>query len=341
MTSAVVIQRNVVFVPLGPVISLLRTEKTTLDDLVERRVLIELSWSADEPQVRVRDDHARISSHVPLVGLELNYRLDEASNRLCLGHRAFGGDGAVYIDCTRPPKPGTKKCVRCSVHDLAFAANIHQAHKKDRRDIDPFFAKHLEKANRLYLAGFRDGSIKVGTSTEQRSIERLREQGAWLACFVGQATDGYVVREMEDLVTEFVGVAQAVSARRKLKGMERPVSDAILSKALAGNAAKVVALIEGLNDERLTAMDETWAFRRQTGPAWRSPVLYPVPLARGSHNLSVLDACGRSVALRRKSSTGMIEPDFFLADIGQLFGWELELGQFEADEIAVQPSLFG
>ncbi len=340
MTTAMVIQRIVVFVPLGPVISLLKMRETTLDDLVERRVLIELSWSRDEPQVRVRDDHARTSSHVPLIGLELNYRLDEASNRLCLGHRAFGGDGAVYIDCTRPPKPGTKKCVRCSVHDLAFAANIHQAHKKNRRDIDPFFAIHLAKPNRLYLAGFRDGSIKVGTSTEQRSVERLREQGAWLARFVGQASDGFVVREMEDLVTEFVGVAQAVSVRRKLKGLQRPVSDAILCKVIGENAAKVVALIEGLGDERLTVVDEQWTFPGSEGSAWKSPVLYPVPLGSGSHNLRVVDACGRSVVLSRRSSTGVVEPDFFLADIGQLFGWELELGNFDADEIAVQPSLF-
>ncbi len=291
--------------------------------------------------MRVRDDHARTSSHVPLLGLELNYRVPDSSNRICLGHRAFGGDGAVYIDCTRQPKPGAKKCVRCSLHDLAFAANIHQAHKKDRRDIDRFYAKHLEKPNRLYLAGFRDGSIKVGTSTEQRSIERLREQGAWLAHFVGQASDGYVVREMEDLVTEFVGIAQAVSAQRKLKGLKRPVPDAVLSGHMDEHAAKIVALIEGLKDERLTAIDEVWAFPGQKDTAWNSPVLYPVSLATGSHNLCVVDACGRSVALSRRNSTGLIEPDFFLADIGQLFGWELELGQYAADEIAVQPSLFG
>ncbi len=314
---------------------------TTIDPLVSSRVLIELSWSQHEPRVRVRDEQAMTSAHIPLIGLELNYRLDASSRRLCLGHRAFGGDGAVYIDCTRKPKPGAKKCVRCSVHDVAFAANIHQAHKKDRRDIDAFFALHLAKPNLLYLAGFRDGSIKVGTTTEQRAVERLREQGAWMARFIGRASDGFVVREMEDLVTEFVGVAQAVSARRKLKGLVRPCSSEALSKQIDDRAAKAVSLIEGLNDDRLTATDEDWIFPGHARPGWNAPVLYPVPLELGSHDLAVVDACGRSVLLTRRSSTGTIDPDIFLADIGQLFGWELELGQFAADEIAMQPSLFG
>lgn len=315
--------------------------KTTIGHLIDRRVLIELSWSQAEPRIRVRDDDARTSIHVPLIGLELNYRLDESSKKLCLGHRAFGGEGAVYIDCSRAPKPGAKKCVRCSVHDVAFAANIHQAHKKDRRAIDPFFATHLAKPNRLYLAGFRDGSTKIGTSTEERSVERLREQGAWLARFVGHACDGYVVREMEDLVTEFVGVAQAVSARRKVKGLVQACPDDTLSNQLDEHASKVTALIRGLKDERLTVLDESWVFPGRAGPGWKAPILYPAPLTFGSHKLGVVDACGRSVLLHRESSTGTAETDFFVADIGQLFGWELELGQFTADEIAVQPSLFG
>ncbi len=314
---------------------------TTIVSLVSSRILIELSWSQHEPRVRVRDELARTSAHVPLIGLELNYRLDASSSRLCLGHRAFGGDGAVYIDCTRKPKPGAKKCVRCSVHDVAFAANIHQAHKKDRRDIDPFFALHLAKPNLLYLAGFRDGSIKVGTTTEQRCVERLREQGAWLARFIGRASDGFVVREMEDLVTEFVGVAQSVSARRKLTGLERPCSTEALFERIDDRAGKAVSLIEGLDDDRLTAMSEDWTFPGQARPWWKAPVLYPVSLEVGSHDLQVIDACGRSVLLTRRSSAGTIDPDMFLADIGQLFGWELELGQFTADAIAMQPSLFG
>ncbi len=275
----------------------------------------------------------------------LNYRLAgpskaALSEKVCLGHRAFGGNGAVYMDCLRQPKPGTKKCVRCSLHDVAFAANVHHAHTKDRRDIDQKFAKHLDQPNRLYLAAFRDGSIKVGTSTKHRSQQRLAEQGAWIAHFVAEATDGFVVREMEDLVTEFVGISQAVSVRRKLAGLLSPQSDVSLRKSIVGYAAKISGLVSALGDDRLFGDDSGWSFPGRARGAWQAPIRYPLDLGAGSHDLEVIDACGRIVALKRRRPDGAFEPETFLADIGQLYGLVLELGDFLSDEIAVQSSLF-
>lgn len=303
-------------------------------------MLLELNWADPGPTVRVRDEDAHTSSHIPLIGLRLNYRLDSGSKRMCLGHRAFGGDGAVYIDCLRAPAPGSKKCVRCAVHDAAFAANVHHGHTKDRRGIDAKFAKHLDQPNRLYLAGFRDGSIKVGTSTKGRSIQRLAEQGAWTARFVAEASDGFVVREIEDLVTEFVGVSQAVSVRRKLAGVISPQPDEVLDDAIEASASKIRSLVTGLADDRLRSAGERWRFPGREGSAWSSPIAYPLSLASGSHDLEVIDGCGRIVALKRHRSDGSIDPEVFVADIGQLYGSVLEVGEFISDEISVQSTLF-
>lgn len=303
-------------------------------------MLLESSWAGPEPAVRVRRDGERTSHHIPLLGLQLQYQLDDQSKRFCLGHRAFGSKGSEYIDCLRPPKPGAKKCVRCAVHDATFASNIHHAHTKDRSGIDRFFAQHLAKPNVLYLAAFRDGSIKVGTSTEERMNHRLAEQGAWVAQIVARSDDGFVVREIEDLVTEFVGLAQAVSARRKLAGFLQPVADASLEQVLATHAVKVVGLVDALNDERLTSMNQGWQFPTRSDPAWQSPVRYPLAVDSGSHHLTVVAACGRTLGCQRQLPDGTIESETYLVDVGDLYGKQLLLGQFDSDEVSLQKSLF-
>lgn len=298
-----------------------------------------MNWSDGQPLVRVWDDGARTSHHVPLVGLQLNYRAPDPLRRRCLGHRAFGAGGAVFIDCERQPKPKAKKCVRCGIHDASFAANIHHAHTKDRSGTDKFVAEHLAKKNYLYLAGFRDGSIKVGTSTAHRREARLLEQGAWVAAVVAEANDGYVVREIEDHVTEFLQVSQSVSGSRKLSGHQDPVSDVELIAQLDGLAEKVRALADALADKRLTSVAETWSnpMRLREHAA---VVRYPLDPTVGAHDLEILDACGRIVFCSRTTVEGARDPEVFTFDLGTLFGVELELGAFAPDEATLQTSLF-
>lgn len=314
--------------------------RTTIDGLVKTGVLLELSWGQSEPMVRLREDGARTSVLRPLIGLRLNYRASPDAKRECLGHRAFGAQGSVYIDCTRAPKPGSKKCVRCSVSDAAFAANVHHAHTQDRRNIDRLFAKHLDQQNLLYLAAFLDGSIKVGTSTEYRIPQRLQEQGAWQALLVARASDGYVVREIEDLVTEFVGTPQSVGTRRKLAGLLRPRPPGQIKANLEEAGAKAVSLLGALDDDRVGLLEEIWTNPRAGGDQWRNPLRYPIRLDLGMHNLEVVEAMGRIVALGRNEVIGRRGPEVFLADIGQLYGLVLEFGEFDSDEIVVQPALF-
>ncbi len=259
---------------------------------------------------------------------------------MCLGHRAFGASGSVYIDCLRGPKPGSRKCVRCSVVDAAFASNVHHAHRQDRRNLDPLFAQHLAQPNILYLAAFPDGSIKVGTAVEHRLEQRLREQGAFLGRLIARATDGYVVREAEDLIAEFVGISQSVGIGRKLSGLLHPLPEHTIQAELDWVATKAVGLLTALKDPRLSLIDEPWINPRSGATAWDCPLLYPLELGRGSHDLEVLDAMGRIVALGRQGRTGRREPEILLADIGQLFGYVLDVGDYRSDEIAVQPALF-
>lgn len=306
-----------------------------VSDETARRVIVALSWDRGSPAVRLRDDEQPDSQLVPLLGLRLNYRASPTSRRYCLGYTPFRKADVDYVDCLKTPGPGSRKCSGCSVVDATFASNLHHAHKLDRAEIDPAIAEHLRQPNLLYLAAFRDGSIKVGTTTEKRRERRLTEQGAWRAVIVARADDGYLVRHVEDAVTAEIGVSQSVLVARKLDGLVSPRSDGSLEDALAACAVEVHELMQSRADDGVEPLNDPWSFPGSEDPIWGSLHRYPLRLDTGSHDLEVVAACGRLVALRRPRSD-----DTFVADLAKLFGIELALGDYQSDELAVQDSLF-
>lgn len=298
-------------------------------------VILGVTWADGEPRVRLRDADADVSRLEPLVGLTLNYRTDADTKRWCLGRTPFRKADAAHTDCLNRPEPGGRLCTQCSISDATFAANLHHAHTRDRAGIDPAIAEHLRQPNLLYLAAFRDGSLKVGTTTVARGTKRLAEQGAWRALLVARAADGYAVRELEDRVTDDLGVPQSVSIGRKLAGMAAPVPDARLDAELTLQAELVDALRTRMSDARLEAYREEWHFPDAGDAIWHGLHRYPAKLSTGQHDLEVVAVCGRIVVVQRRGTA-----DVFAADLGQLYGIELTQGDYESDELAVQDSLF-
>ncbi len=212
--------------------------------------------------------------------------------------------------------------------------------------LDPLAVEHLEQTNILYLAAFRDGSVKVGTSTEHRKTKRWTEQGAWLAMEVALVKDGFLVRHLEDLITEKLGLTQAVAVKRKLAGMVNPQSDATLEQRLQPLADDVHRLVKSLDrlpgtqdagssPRDIEPVSELWSFPGSDNDVWDQLLQYPARLDAGTHHLEVVAMCGRMAVLVRPGSS-----DRFVADIGQLFGVELDLGQYQPDQLAIQDSLF-
>jgi hypothetical protein len=204
--------------------------------------------------------------------------------------------------------------------------------------LDPSIVEHLQQTNLLYLAGFADGSIKVGTTTERRTDQRLAEQGAWQAALVAEAADGIAVREVEDLVTAELGIVQSVSIRRKLDGLvDRPVDDDGLRAELGRLRHEVHELLKRLADPNLRAIDRAWTHPRHDGPVWQHVRHYPYRLDDGVHDVDVVDACGRVVALRRCVPGA---DDVFVADLGELYGVVVEPGDHGSRPFVLQDSLF-
>ncbi|MEM7288276.1 MAG: DUF2797 domain-containing protein [Actinomycetota bacterium] len=299
------------------------------------RVITALTWATGDPLVRVRDGGASSSELVSLVGLVLNYQTDRDAPRLCIGKTPFRSADGDHYDCSNRPESGSRLCTQCSISDATFASSLHHAHTKDRADIDPAIAEHLRQPNVLYLAAFRDGSVKVGTSTAKRHHKRLTEQGAWRALLVATTTDGYAVRDIEDRITADLEIPQSVSIGRKLEGMASPASDDRLDEELAWRADQVRDLQDRMSDKRIEPQREPWTFPGSDAHVWRALHRYPVRLDTGQHDLEVVEACGRIAVVRRRGTD-----DVFAADLGQLFGIELRLGDYESDELAVQDSLF-
>lgn len=270
-----------------------------------------------------------------VAGFALNYCVVGETPRRCLGHKPFRDRTRAWADCDNEPLHDGRLCDRCAASDATFASQLHHAHSKAPGELDPAVRRHLEQPNKLYLAAFRDGSVKVGTSTAPRLVERLNEQGAWIARVIADAADGYAVRALEDRISAELGLAQSVSIRRKLEGLLQPRPEQALVDELDLWAGRVHELIGRAGDERLSPAADDWRFEQADDAVYTGLHPYPLKLDSGAHDIRLLAASGRLVVLERPN-TG----DRFIGDVRVLFGVELPLGDFDPDPLAVQDSLF-
>ncbi|MEM7094770.1 MAG: hypothetical protein AAF567_17330 [Actinomycetota bacterium] len=196
------------------------------------------------------------------------------------------------------------------------------------------------------MAAFRDGSLKVGTSTHGRSDTRLAEQGAWAAQFVAECDDGLAVRRLEDAATERLDLAQAVQASRKLAGLVHPRADDALDAELAETAERVGVLVDERADPAARRLldEPMWRHPKRCDALETPPIRYPAKLTTGRHDLAIRSAIGRLLLVTRGPSAdpggGASPGDVFAIDPAPLFGRVLDMGEYGSEEIAIQDSLF-
>lgn len=284
--------------------------------------------------VRIRRNKAP-STLEPLIGLTLKYSTDSDAKRHCVGHRPFRDGSTTWSDCDNTPLHNGRTCDRCAANDATFASQLHHAHTKGKGELDASVSAHMDQPNHLYLAAFRDGSIKIGTSTAGRLETRLTEQGAWIAQIVANAADGFAVRSIEDRVTVELGLGQSVSIVRKLAGLIDPEPDTQLDEELAKWKSNIARLINESGDSRLETADSTWRSSNIDDPLFVGLRPYPLKVDAGSHDLEFLGASGRVGVVTRPGAR-----DHFVIDLRRLYGVELTLGEVVPDELLLQDSLF-
>ncbi len=310
-----------------------------MNSIEQRIVIVAYRWDGDRAQLRVRPVDGP-SSLVDSSGFSLHYRVDPVPVWHCPGHIPWRSGRGDYVDCLNGPQPGGRNCVDCAVAEATFAGSLHHAHLRSPDEIEGAVDDHLRQPHVLYLATFGEGSIKVGTSTSSRTGKRLLEQGALAATIVAEAADGIVVRRVEDLVTDQLGIPQSVGATRKLKGLVNPLSSARLEAALDHGRQAVHDLLDGIDlggdspESELTPATRPWANPALVALTDDKLFPYRADLRRHAHQLTIDYMVGRMAVTRSRSG------DRFAIDLGRLFGLELELGQFDPVEITVQDSLF-
>lgn len=301
----------------------------------DRIHLLGIGWTNGSPYVRLRQNGGA-SQLVPLATISLRYSIDTTTTRRCVGHKPFRDKSTAWSDCNRTPSAGSLTCDRCTASDATFASQLHHAHTKGPGELDSAVLHHLQQPNNVYLAAFRDGSIKVGTSTKARLDTRLDEQGAWVAQVVATTTDGFAVRLLEDRITAELGLPQSVSVSRKLDGLDSPRPDDRLRTELSRWSTRVHELVAEQADPRVAPTNAGWVSSISTNPAWNNVHRYPLKLNSGAHDLDLLTASGRIAMAQRPTSS-----DRFVCDLKQLFGREIELlDEVVPDELSVQDKLF-
>ncbi len=300
--------------------------------------LMRVVWGSGTPELELRDGAGTLHQRrrVPAIGYRLHYRIDPTGPQACLGHVDMAS--GVSVECGQSPPPGKRRCDRCHRKDVAFSVNLHQSHTRGTSELDPAMVEHLRQPNVLYVAGFGDGSTKIGTSTERRWATRLAEQGAWRARIIARTDNGIAVRRGEDLVTTELGLPQAVSAARKLKGVTEPIGGDELADLIDRHAERAQHLVTDLLGAETEPLDTVWTNPAVAGLLSRDvrAIAYPGDITSGAHVFVIEVMIGRIALARRPDGD-----DLFAIDLGELYGQELAIGDWEPEEIAVQDSLFG
>lgn len=271
--------------------------------------------------------------------------------RWCLGRtRVDGAEDWAHVDCpdTAAAERGTQ-CAACLARD--DARHMHDFH---RSGIAPAGLRaYLAKPQWLYVATFAHGASKIGTAGQGNKWRRLAQQGAVLASYVALAADGRIVRVLEDLVTERLGLGQAVRASAKAAGLTDPgwggpspsgVYDAgTLASVHRDRVERVRRLLaEDPEAARLDVQpaDEAFEPPPPAGPlldAWNAGDLHAYPgwLSASSHGFTVEAVLGQTLGVRLDGSERL-----YAADASVLKGRRVVPGEHSTTVPVAQDALF-
>lgn len=253
--------------------------------------------------------------------------------RYCLGYsQVLGPTERNSFACpTQTTAERGYQCGPCFARDdFRFMHDVH------RSGVAPVgLAAYLAQEHWLYVATFADGTTKVGTASHRSKWTRLAEQGAVVARYVAQASDGRVVRVLEDAVTRHAGLPQAVRSAAKIAGIARALPPAALDATNAEHASAVRELLrQGVEIDGFREVEEQW----EAPDSWeqalsaRAPVYAP-SLEVGEHGGDIMAVLGQAALIE-------LPEGLFLMDLSRLRGKRVEFGDFRSPPMAIQDELF-
>lgn len=308
------------------------------------QLVLGVSWPDRVPHLDLTAVQDCVRTRVPVLG-RLGFRVS-ADGRYCTGWYGFD-DGGGKLCCTSGWRPcpdrrrtsGSRQCADCAVRDqFRF---VHQGHLGGY--VPPALESYLAAPHWLYLATFADGFTKVGTASASRKQARLDEQGPVYASYLAYAANGRLVREAEDEVTRRLEVPQHRRRAAKAAAYLRPAARSGVQARHQETVAQAADLIAGtVWDGGLEPSQDRWAPPVAASillepPPSGSRLAYPHALSRGEHGLHVEAAAGPAVLARTDPGPDALR---YVADLGQLVGCRIVLGDYTSAEAELQETLF-
>lgn len=296
--------------------------------------LAAIRWQNEESSLEFRTEGRELPEFKTANQLDLRFRIIADRKKRCIGIVERSKDGTTSVPCDLPAA-SLRQCEKCQIKDNVAAANMHQAHRRGREAITKPMAAYLTHPHRLYAAIFRDGSTKIGTTRGVSGGNRLVEQGAWYARYLAQVEDGFMVRELEDSVTEELEIKQAVDTKKKFSGHLEPLTNQELIDRLDQLSNEAEGLVSKEIGTQGVLLGDRWSNPRTEDPMWNDLVAYPAAINRGAHEFTIQSMVGRLAGCNRRGFE-----ENFLLDLQPLLAHPIETGDFEVDEFVLQDSLF-
>lgn len=253
--------------------------------------------------------------------------------RYCTGYaHSLGPTERKIFPC--PKQAAAERGYQCGPcfarDDFRFMHDVHRS-----GIAPPGLTAYLAQEHWLYVATFADGSTKVGTASHRSKWTRLAEQGAVVARYVAKATDGRVVRVLEDTVTRHLGLPQSVRSAVKVNALADPLPHGRMDGINAENSALVRALLrDDIDIDGFSQVEEQWEPPSSWSQVLQSRAqVYAPSLEGGEHG-------GKALALLGQVALMELPEGAFLLDFSRLRGRRLHLGEYRSPPIAVQGALF-
>ena len=300
--------------------------------------MLGVSWPDRVPHLDLASVQDFRRSRVPVLG-RLGFRVT-AEGRYCTGWYGFDDDGGRLWPCPdRHRTSGSRQCADCALRDqFRFA---HQGHLGGY--VPPALEAYLAAPHWLYLATFADGFTKVGTASASRKQTRLDEQGPVWASYLAYAANGRLVREAEDEVTRRLEVPQHRRRAAKAAAYVQPALRSRVEARHQETVAQAAELIAGtVWGGGVQPSRDRWEPPPAAEPLLDPPpsgrrLAYPHPLSDGEHGLHVDAAAGPAVLASTESGPDALR---YVADLGQLAGCRVVLGDYTSAEAELQETLF-
>ena len=198
-------------------------------------VLSGYGFAADGPHLVLDDIETAPTARRQVPVRDIPLTLTAAEERRCTGYF----DVITYdsVPCPEQSRigPDVDTCFAC-FRRTGFNPSFYNM---PLEGISPQQRAYNEREHVVYLAYFGPDCVKVGISSRDRVLLRLRGQGARLAMLIASTADAYQARDIEESIVKRAGLPETVRSSRKRALVNEPLDPERARRSLEETRALV------------------------------------------------------------------------------------------------------